>query len=592
MGQGINGVAWTGVRSTLGLCIPDAVVICSVRCMHHFLKKLWLLLFCSWLVCYQLQGQTPFLPPANHWWAAGFQLKMPDSYKVIPFAGQPGTGNDNAPALQAILDTITQPTIVLMGSGDFYFQRTIYLRSNTVLKGLGNDRTRLFVTPADIYTPCISIEGSEPEVEYPISGAVTAGDSLITITTAGWNAVAKGDYIRLVQNDSSLVNDGWALRRTGQVVRIDALLPATQQLRLSAPVRIPYPATKNPVFRKLNPVAFSGVECLRVERMNTSPLNGGTANIEFGYAHHCWVRGVESVKCNFSHIEASFSAHLYIHDNYFQDAFDFGDGGLGYGVTLHQGTSDCRVENNVFRRLRHAMLMQIGANGNVFAYNYAYQSRKEGAFGIVTTGEDMVVHGNYSYHNLFEENYAQYASVDNSHGTNGPYNTYFRNIVTSQGFDITNSQSNYQQLLANHRLGGTNDIRGSQHVILYNSWQGASTYNVASLAYPQRPAFVPAGQWGQIGPPLFNASASIPARDRATANQPITLPCRELVWDGTAWRDGFAPGPYTGAFTLRIEAGQPANVSGVIAVDSLLQLPGSTLRLAPGSAMQVGTGRQ
>jgi hypothetical protein len=562
--------------------------------MRHFVKHFWLKLLCCLLVGYQLYGQSPYVPPANHWWAAGFQLKMPGSYRVIPFNGQTGAGHDNALALQAILDTITQPTVVLLGSGDYYFQRTIYLHSNTVLKGLGNDRTRLFVAPADIYTPCISIEGEELEVNYPIAGnGIAAGDSIITITAAGWEAIAKGDYIRLVQNDSSLVNDDWALRRTGQVVRIDSLLPSTRQVKLSAPVRIPYPSAKGPVFRKLRPVAFSGVECLRIERMNTSPLNGGTANIEFSYAHHGWVRGVESVKCNFSHVEASFSAHLYIHNNYFQDAFDFGDGGFGYGVTLHQGTSDCRVENNVFRRLRHAMLLQIGASGNVFAYNYAYQSRKEGAFGLVSTGEDMVLHGNYSYHNLFEGNYTQFASVDNSHGANGPYNTYFRNIVTSEGFDITNSQSNYQQMLANHRLAGSNTIRGSQHVIVNNSWQGSSTYNVASLAYAQRPSFIPLAQWGQIGPPTFNTAASIPARDRVTKNnQPIILPCRELVWDGGTWRDGLAPGPYTGAFTLRIEAGQAALVSGVIAVDSVQQLPGSVLKLAPGSSLQVGLGRQ
>jgi hypothetical protein len=239
------------------------------------------------------------------------------------------------------------------------------------------------------------------------------------------------------------------------------------------------------------------------------------------------------------------------------------------------------------------MLLQIGANGNVFAYNYAYQSRKEGTFGIVSIGEDMVCHGNYPYYNLFESSYAQFASVDNSHGANGPYNTYFRNMVTNEGFDITNSLSNNQQLLANHRLAGTNTIKASQHVILYNSWQGASTYSQSSLGYSQRPAFVPIGQWGQIGPPTFSTGASIPARDRVTINnQPIILPCRELVWDGATWRDGFAPGPFTGAFTLRIEAGQPAIVSGIIAVDSVQQQSGSTLKLAPGSTMQVGGTRQ
>ncbi len=519
---------------------------------------------------------------------------MPSSYRVIVFSGQTGIGHDNAPALQALLDTITQPTIVLLQAGDYYFQRTIYLRSYTVLKGLGNDRTRLFIAPADIYTPCLAIRGAEIQTEYAMgAGGIAAGDSVISVSEAGYAAVARGDYIRLIQNDAALVNDDWALRRTGQVLRIEESLAAARQLKLSAPVRMAYPAANQPVFRKLQPVFFSGVECLRVERLNASPLNGGTANIDFSHAHHCWVRGVESVRCNFSHIEASFSAHLLVQDNYFQDAFSFGDGGVAYGVTLHQGTADCRVENNVFRRLRHAMLVQIGASGNVFAYNYAYQSRKEGSFGIVTTGEDLVCHGNYPYHNLFEGNYAQFASVDDSHGANGPYNTYFRNMVTSGGFDITNSQSNYQQLLANHRLAGTNTIRASQHVILHNSWQGSSAYSVPSLAYAHSPAFLPAAQWGQIGPPVFSTSASIPARDRVVQrNQPISLPCREIVWNGAAWVYGFAPGPYSGAYTLRIEPGLPASLTGTVLADSVQLLPGSRLQVEAGASLRVAKAGQ
>tara|TARA_B110000091_G_scaffold188339_1_gene210108 strand:- start:126 stop:455 length:330 start_codon:yes stop_codon:yes gene_type:complete len=84
------------------------------------------------------------------------------------------------------------------------------------------------------------------------------------------------------------------------------------------------------------------------------------------------------------------------------------------------------------------MLLQSGANGNVFAYNYSlnpfWTSTPSNSAG------DMVLHGNFPYANLFKENIYRNIVVDNSHTPNGSYNTFLRN--RAEGFGIFFSSSN------------------------------------------------------------------------------------------------------------------------------------------------------
>ena len=52
---------------------------------------------------------------------------------------------------------------------------------------------------------------------------------------------------------------------------------------------------------------------------------------------------------------------------------------------------------------------------------------------------DLVLHGNYPYANLFEGNILQNLVVDDSHGLNGPYNTFFRNRADNYGIVMSNA---------------------------------------------------------------------------------------------------------------------------------------------------------
>ncbi|MBR9977263.1 MAG: T9SS type A sorting domain-containing protein, partial [Bacteroidetes bacterium] len=243
----------------------------------------------------------------------------------------------------------------------------------------------------------------------------------------------------------------------------------------------------------------------------------------------CRVYGVESYRCTFAHITAEYSANIAVAGSYFHHAFDYGGGGRAYGVVLQFATGECRIENNIFERLRHSMLLQAGANGNVFAFNYSTDPYWTGVNPLIPSDAagDIVLHGNWPYANLFEHNICQNIVIDNSHGPNGPFNTFFRNRAEAYGIffsadnspscnivgnEITNTSLPYS--LVNY------SIRGEDHFLYGNNDKGRVrpdsnvTLSDTSYAYRQRPAFLHSFSGTGIGIPDDIGTGSIPARDR------------------------------------------------------------------------------
>ncbi|HSK14444.1 MAG TPA: hypothetical protein VK907_14585, partial [Phnomibacter sp.] len=467
----------------------------------------------------------------------------------------------------------------------YLFRQTIQLPSNVVIKGLGNARTIFSFDQSGRHEPSIRIRGRELPTVTPLQANATRWQNELIAEESQAAHVANGATIRTRQYDADLVYSSWAQYNTGQIVKVDSVKAG--RLYLASPLRIDHPLSRQPGFTVIEPVAFTGIECIKIIRQDNANAGSGSANIEIRYAANCWVSSVESEKCNYGHVEVSHSRNLLFEDNYFHDAHSFGSGGRAYGVVLQYATGEVRVENNIFRRLRHSMLLQAGANGNVFAYNYSYQSRKESLPGVFITGEDMVCHGNYPYQNLFEGNYGQFASIDNSHGKNGPYNTFFRNLTTTSGFNITNSASPLQHLIANHRLSGSNTILSSGHHITDNSWQGNSGLSHPSLLYDKTPSFLTSTGIGKIGPPAFNTSVTIPARERMNIASPITRKCDIIIWDGDHWLHNMAPSLHTSAYGLIIPKGTQATIAEHTNVKSIALEMGSRLHVQQGIQLQI-----
>jgi hypothetical protein len=256
-----------------------------------------------------------------------------------------------------------------------------------------------------------------------------------TLTVVNTMGTVPGDWLHLYGNDVALTTSAWAYGTVGQIVQVKAVNGNT--LNLHQKIRRSYDVSYGGQLRPIAPIQGAGIECMYIQRKDSTISQ--TNNINFDYAVNCWVIGVESDSTNFCHIAMTNSAHLLVRGNYLHHAHAYGGGGQGYGVVAQYTSGDCVVENNIFEHLRHSMLVQAGANGNVFGYNYSKDPYWDEPPFPTNSAGDIVCHGNYPYMNLFEGNIVQHIVIDNSHGINGPHNTFFRNRAEGYGIFMNNT---------------------------------------------------------------------------------------------------------------------------------------------------------
>jgi hypothetical protein len=132
-------------------------------------------------------------------------------------------------------------------------------------------------------------------------------------------------------------------------------------------------------------------------------------------------------------VNLSESLWCEVRDSYMHDAHDHGGSGHGYGSNLGTHATVNLVENNIFVHLRHSMLVQVGATGNVFGYNYSIDPYANGGGW---TPCDISLHGHYPNMNLFEGNTIQEVDVSDYWGPCGPGNTFFRNRTEAEGIEV------------------------------------------------------------------------------------------------------------------------------------------------------------
>jgi hypothetical protein len=134
------------------------------------------------------------------------------------------------------------------------------------------------------------------------------------------------------------------------------------------------------------------------------------------------------------------------------------------------------------------MILQAGANGNVYAYNYSIDPYRDN-FIVSNSVGDFALHGNWTYANLFEGNVGQNLMVDNSHGKNGDCNTFFKNKLESWGIMVFpgagdainfvgNEVTNKSLFYGRYMLGGTN------HFELKNAIRGKIQETTTEIALP------------------------------------------------------------------------------------------------------------
>lgn len=528
-------------------------------------KLIALLIFSCPILC-----SAQSLPPERRsdWHAAGRPNPIPNYatvLNILDFGGSDdSTAFNEVPFQQAEAALQGQPGVIFFPAGVYRFQKPIRLRDSLIVRGAGADQTLLCFDLEGLHQHCVIAAGSISAESNSVflTQDANRGDTIL-YAQSGFKP---GDFVRLQYNDSLIVYSSWALGSTGQLLEV--LSSNADQLQMNHALRLGMDLSLNPRLRKINPVDDAGMECLKIKRLDPNVPLG--SNVIFEYARRCWLSGLESETCNFAHVTFDASAHCEVYGCYMHDAFAYGGNGQGYGVVLEFVSSDNRIQNSIFQHLRHSMLLQSGANGNVLGYNFSTDPYWD-EFPHDAAG-DIVLHGNYPSYNLFEGNICENIRPDGSHGNNGPYNTIFRNRST--GYGLITTEPNYQHslnILANEIvsggvLQGLYIVSGTDLLEQGNSQNGniipvgTPVQTDTSLYFKQAPAYL-SGTDFLLGPPAVFNSNSIPAKDRFLSGATKTdceagpgLMVGNPEYPAPAFPWELFPNPAQGSFTSRIEA--------------------------------------
>lgn len=474
------------------------------------------------------------------WSRAGYEGTIPDYSHRVVFDALGGAGDgvtDNAALLQQLIDSLESDTVILMGEGDYVLSRGLDIdvdvhNHGVILRGIDPDRTRLiFTSGIPEYRGQINTLGADTEVETSVDQTWSRG----VMVEAPTDFRVGDDVVLYQENDFDVMatahtgggNPGiqnkalqtWAKDTTGQLFRIESI--EGREITFDREVRLDF-EWANRRLRKLHLRTGVGIEDLTID--NRVDLDG-LHSIKFTRSANCWVRNVRSIRTVRYHVSTALSRNLTIRDSYFFDSFRFGGGGSGYGVVVERYTSDCLVINNTLQRLRHALVAKEGANGNVFAYNYTFEGRQDGA----PIAKDVSIHGHYPFKNLFEGNVVEFIHCTDWWGPAGPGNTFFRNRVSRMPV-LLDDRSHSQNVIANELLGGG---RESGVLIIGTVLDTTLLANISELTLPQelerlealelpaslwtrdRPDFwtddLP---WPAMGPPNQAGTHQIPAQAR------------------------------------------------------------------------------
>ncbi len=362
--------------------------------------------------------------------------------------------------------------VVKFNEGEYFFDQKIDMPSNVVLSGVSSAKT-LFTFNLGGKESCISFKGNNSGKALGIVQLTNANSYTIAIN----GQIAPYSYAFVRYKDKAILESSWAYNHFGQIVYTTG--QKGNEITLENPLRFAITNLAIADVLVIKPIVNSGIENVKIVRKDKTKSK--TANILFDYAANCFVSGVESNMANFAHVIVQHSAHITVTGCYFHHAFSYGSGGVGYGVLTQYSASDNLIEDNVFEHLRHSMLLQAGANGNVFAYNYSTDPFWIQGFFPSSSAGDIVLHGNYPFLNLFEGNIAQNVVIDGSHGINGPFNTFFRNRLENYGITaIAYPMTNKQNFAANEItskgfLTGLFVILGVDHFSEFNNIQGEIT---------------------------------------------------------------------------------------------------------------------
>jgi hypothetical protein len=340
-------------------------------------------------------------------------------------------GLDSVSTLNTQIAACTTGQVVQLQAGTYTISSQIQISKGVSLRGASVDTTILDCTAS---WHCVQM-GDFPSAPSGINVTASVAKDATTITVASTTGLSVDDYIAIDQlNDGTeVVNDdtafgagecrsGAGTRCLGQIVKITAINSLVLSVTPSIHHAYTAGALDPEVWEVTGVTTNAGIEDLTITRSNDP--DGGYNNVKIVACAGCWVENIISDTPDFWHVDIDRAIWTEVRDSY----FGFGTentSGSAYGVVSNLFATDGLIENNIFEHLRHGMLVQNGATGNVYGYNYSFDCY-QGEDWLAT---DINSHGSHTAFNLWEGNIGCKVYGDNAHGSSS-YNTVYRNHIT------------------------------------------------------------------------------------------------------------------------------------------------------------------
>lgn len=379
---------------------------------------------------------------------------------VEDFEGDNSGSFDNSQLLEYAIQFTPENSIIYFPPGEYLFKRPITFKSgHKVLKGRSPNTTFLNFDLEGRNNNLISAVGLSDEKSFFIDSIGSIGANIIYLSTE--HDYQPGDFIEIErENDPKIITKerSWSQWAIGDIYKIENV--EGEKIYVERNFVFPYHhSSYRTRIKKVDLIESIGFENFSIIRKD----NGYGNTFNATYARNIYLKCINSRSPSKNHVVLTKVINSVVYGCYFNGSQNLCGGGTGYGVWLSSHSSNILVENNVFRLLRHAIILSLGANQNVIANNYSRETI--GTSGSISEGgctppefrqySDISLHGNYPHTNLFEQNVAFFIYIDDTWGPSGPNNVFLRNKVYSKphsrnlsGFRITGKSEN-QVLLGN-----------------------------------------------------------------------------------------------------------------------------------------------
>jgi len=382
-----------------------------------------------------LAAAQPIIPPSRttDWSKAGVPGGIPrDRTKLIdvtkpPYSADKTGATDAQPAIARAIAGAANGEVVYLPAGTYRVNKGIRTGGKRItIRGAGPTRTILQAHNRVYSVVDLGLAGGADYLwkrpNLAITGSPSRGAAVLTVgDTKALDAYPKGGVGQIgrvgLKNDPSLpvVAPGhWEYLRH-QTCRLVARTKTT--VTVSPPLMFDLPASLAP---KLAVAArhaeFAGIEDLTIDATHCSAPHPA---VGMGQCYGCWMKNVHVLNVPNYHVGVSDSVQCEI--RHCRLARRKGAGSNGAGV-LFGASTRCLVADNIITHQFPHIEVNSGSTGNVFAYNYCYDSSIQGVIGVSICSN----HGGHNSFNLYEGNVAAKFQSDGYHGS-ASHDTAFRN---------------------------------------------------------------------------------------------------------------------------------------------------------------------